>query len=273
MMTYYAGNRSEAERLLGRTVRLGLESKMFDPQTLVLLSFVRLEMDDRRGLLLCQDDFLRLQDKQPDNNRLRRLGQYIQIASLLMQQRADEVHGATAALADLTHDSEFDFESAGNMLALLSHMVRRKLPYRTAEDLVRRVGLRFCSNRSVTEILCASAAAHPPYSDEIRSAQTRILEITENAVTMSMEGRSAAAMQTLLEHGRLTLNVRLIDNALQLLQKHATRLDDADNFHQAFMDLRQRAGAGNRKVTLGNQRRVAGGLNIRSGGRPNPRKG
>ena len=80
------------------------------------------------------------------------------------------------------------------------------------------------------------------------------------------------ALQSLLDHGRKTLNVRLIDNALQLIHKHRTRLIDADALHHAFLDLRRSAGAGNRKVTLGNQRRLAGGLILRTGARPQQRK-
>jgi CheY-like chemotaxis protein/cytochrome c-type biogenesis protein CcmH/NrfG len=67
MMTYYAGSHVEAEKLLDKTTRLGLESKMFDCQTLVLLAFTRLEIGDRKGLQRCHDDFARLMERNPDS--------------------------------------------------------------------------------------------------------------------------------------------------------------------------------------------------------------
>jgi len=63
---------AEAEKILGQCARLGLESKMFDCQTLVLLAFARLECSDRKGLQHCRDDFVRLIDRDEKNLRLQR---------------------------------------------------------------------------------------------------------------------------------------------------------------------------------------------------------
>jgi cytochrome c-type biogenesis protein CcmH/NrfG len=157
MMMFYAGDHGDAEKLLSRTVRLGLESKMFDCQTLVLLSFTRLEQDDRRGMQHCLDDAARILEKQPENRRIRRLVHVVTIVNLLIQQKFAEVLGAIQGLADLVLDTEFDFESAGNLLALLTHMHNRKVEFASAAAVVESVGLRFCSNRSVTEMLAACA--------------------------------------------------------------------------------------------------------------------
>ena len=272
MMTFYAGNHAEAERLLTRTARMGLESKMFDCQTLVLLAYTRLELDDRKGLQVCADDVARLLEKNPDNGRVRRLANFVTIANLLMQQKIPEVTGATAALANLAQDSEFDFESAGNMLALLAYLALRQVEFTAAAEVVKTVGLRFCSNRSVTEMLASCAGAHPPFEALVREAQTTVLEYAESAITLSMEGDPASAIGNLLERGRETLNVRLIDNAYQLLQKHAAKISTHDALKARILELRQRAGAGNRKITLGNSKRQAGGMVMRSGGRPPAKK-
>ncbi len=272
MMTFYAGNHADAERLLTRTTRMGLESKMFDCQTLVLLAFTRLELDDRKGLQVCADDVARLLEKSPDNGRISRLANFVNIANLLMQQKIPEVTGATAALANLAMDSEFDFESAGNMLALLAYLAVRQVEFADAAGVVKTVGLRFCSNRSVTEMLAACATAHAPYAALVRDAQNQVLEFAESAITLSMAGDPAAAIGNLLERGKETLNIRLIDNAYQLLQKHATKLTAHDALKTRILELRQRAGAGNRKITLGNSKRQAGGLVMRSGGRPPAKK-
>lgn len=49
MMTYYSGDRKEAEKVLDRTTRIGLDSKMFDAQTTVLLALARLESGDKKA--------------------------------------------------------------------------------------------------------------------------------------------------------------------------------------------------------------------------------
>jgi predicted Zn-dependent protease len=268
MMTFYAGNHAEAERLLARTTRMGLESKMFDCQTLVLLAYTRLELNDRKGLQVCLDDMSRLVDRNPHNGRMRRLANFVTIANLLIQLKIPEVSRATAALAELVLDSEFDFESAGNMLALLAHISLRRIEFSRAPEIVKTVALRFCSNRSVTEMLASCAAAHPPYEVLVREAQTMVLGHAESAITLSMAGNPASAIDNLLQQGRETLNVRLIDNAYQLLQKHAGKVSDSDGLKTRILELRQRAGAGNRKITLGHSRRQAGGMVMRSGGRP-----
>ena len=53
MMAWYAGEREEGIELLDRATRIGLDSKMYDPQALVLLAFARLDDNDQRRLLHC----------------------------------------------------------------------------------------------------------------------------------------------------------------------------------------------------------------------------
>ena len=85
MMTYYAGDRQEAEKILDRTARLGLDSKMFDCQTLVLLACTRLENGDGKGLQRCRDDFARLIEKDPKNERHQRLSGIVEVLSSIQQ--------------------------------------------------------------------------------------------------------------------------------------------------------------------------------------------
>jgi CheY-like chemotaxis protein len=264
MMTYYAGDQVEARRLLDRATRVGLESKLFDPQTVVLLALSRLGIEDRRGLQRCQDDFVRLLEKYPDNRRIRRLAGIVDMAIALQRQETANVLDAVPAMAeDITH-IDFDYESAGNLLALLTHMRLRNVHFYDAELAVKTMGMRFCSNRSVTELLAACAAAHVPYARHIRNAQAAVLELAESAMAHSRAGNITTAVQTLLVHAQSTLNVRLIDNAYQLLVRNSTKVNDFELLKAKALQLRTRAGAGNRRVLLGNQRRLPGGLMLRS---------
>ena len=264
MMTYYSGDHAEAERLLTRTTRMGLDSKMFDCQTLVLLAFTRLELEDRKGLHVCSDDFGRLVERDPNNHRVVRLAHFVTVINLLMQREHARVVHEAQLLAGLITTADFDFESAGNMLALLAQMHLHGVGFDAAAQVVQTIGIRFCSNRSVTEMLVSCAQAHPPYAELVRTAQSQAMSLAEAAMAQSMAGNPAAAIEALLQHGRATLNVRLIDNAAQLLQKHATLLAARDDLRATVRELKNLAGAGNRKLTLGNQRRQAGGLVLRT---------
>lgn len=266
MMTYYAGDHVEAEKLLDRTVRLGLESKMFDSQCLVLLAFARLEGGDRKGLQRCTDDFNRLIEKSPDSPRLKRLADIVLALGLIQQSQFAQSVDAVRGLAKTVGNSEFDFESATNVLALVAQLAKRTIQLYEVEAVVETIGLRFCSNRSQTELLAACAKAHPPYAERMQTCQAQVLEIAEAAMALSLAGDPAAAVEKLVQHGRTTLNARLIDNAHQVLLKHTGKIPNASELAADLQDLRAKYGLQSVKAAMGEQRRQSGGLVLRTGG-------
>jgi hypothetical protein len=270
MMTYYAGDHTEAEKLLDRTTRLGLDSKMFDCQTLVLLAFTRLELADRKGLQRCHDDFLRLIEKFPDNTRQLRLAEIVATLNLIQQSQFAQTVESVRAMGRTVKNPDFDFEAASNLLALLAHLATKAIQLDDVETIVETVGLRFCHNRSLTELLAASAQLHPPYADRIRACQAKVLEFAEVAMALSMGGNPTAAVKNLILHGRDTLNARLIDNAYQVLQKHAAKIDGMQILEAEVQVLRAKNGSTGGKASLGEQKRQAGGLVLRTGTRAQP---
>jgi CheY-like chemotaxis protein/cytochrome c-type biogenesis protein CcmH/NrfG len=268
MMTYYSGNHAEAEKLLDKTTRLGLESKMFDCQTLVLLAFTRLESGDRKGLQRCHDDFARLIERNPDMPRVKRLADIVVALNLIQQHQFAQSVEAVRGLAKTVTSSEFDFESASNVLALMAQLAHKAIQLEDVESVVDTIGLRFCSNRSQTELLAASAVAHTPYVASMRAAQTKVLEMAETAMTLSMSGNPTAAVKNLILHGKETLNARLIDNAHQVLLKHAAKIQDAEVLSASLQELRSKFGLHHVKASLGEQKRQAGGLVLRTGSGP-----
>jgi Flp pilus assembly protein TadD len=268
MMTYYAGDHVEAEKLLDHTVRMGLESKMFDAQSLVLLALTRLESGDRKGLQRCYDDFKRLIDRDADNVRLQRLSEIVAALNLIQQHQFAQAVESVRSLTQRVAEPDFDFESASNMLALLAQLASKAIRLDEMNTRVTALGMRFCSNRSQTELLAASAAAHPPFQECLRACQTTVLEFAETAMALSMGGNPTAAVKNLILHGKDTLNARLIDNAYQVLQKHAAKIADATELSEAVQALRAAYGTGHAKASLGEQKRQAGGLALRTGARP-----
>jgi CheY-like chemotaxis protein len=274
MMTYYAGDHKEAEQLLDKTVRMGLDSKMFDPQTLVLLAFTRLELNDRKGLQRCYDDFLRLQERQSDNPRLLRLTSIVQTLNLIMQSQFAASVESVRELCKAIRTPEFDFESASNLVVLMCHLATRSIQLDEVDAVISTLGLRFCNNRSLTELLTGSAKLHPPYEERLRECQTKVLEMAEVAMALSMSGNPTAAVKNLVLHGRETLSARLIDNAWQVLQKHGAKIADVEAIRAEVQELRKLGGVSqaSNKATLGDPKRQAGGLALRTGTQASPEK-
>ena len=265
MMTYYAGDLAEAERLLDRTARLGLESKMFDSQSLVLLAFSRLESGDRKGLQRCHDDFNRLIDKNPDNPRLKRLAEIVVVLHLIQQNQFAQAVEAVRGLASTVRDSAFDFESASNVLALVAQLTSKTIQLHEIESVVDTIGLRFCSNRSQTELLAACARTHPPYAERMQVCQAQVLAMAEAAMAQSLSGDPTAAVNALVQDGRATLNARLIDNAYQVLLKHGAKITNAPALNSDLQQLRAQFGIQSTKAAMGEQTRQSGGLVLRTG--------
>jgi hypothetical protein len=163
---------------------------------------------------------------------------------------------------------EFDFESASNLIALMAQLANKAIQLDDVESVVETVGLRFCNNRSLTELLAASAMAHEPYVERLRACQAKVLEFAEVAMALSMGGNPTAAVKNLILHGKDTLNARLIDNAHQVLQKHEAKIEDVATLSAEVQMLRTKNGTNSSKPSLGEQKRQAGGLALRTGTRP-----
>lgn len=268
MMSYYSGDRKEAEITLDRTVRLGLDSKMFDCQTLVLLAFMRLETADRKGLQRCRDDFARLIERNPDSPRHQRLSYIVDALQLLEQRQYAQVLQVVRELCARIKEPEFDFESASNLIALLSQLADKAIQLDEVDTVVDTLGLRFAGTRALSELLAGSAAVYPAYAERIRLAHAQILKYAENAMSMSMGGDPKAAVKNLVLHGRSTLSGKLIETAYLVLHRYASKITDAHELTDMVHDLRSRYSTQITRPALGEQKRQAGGLTLRTGGKP-----
>lgn len=265
MMSYYAGEYKAAEAALDRTARMGLDSKMFDSQTLVLLAFVRLASGDRKGLQRCRDDFARLIERQPDNARHQRLCEVVDALQLIEKGQFAQTLAAVRSLCGRIKAPEFDFESASNLLALLSQMATRAIQLDEVGDVVDTIGLRFAGTRVLAELLAGAAAAHEPYAQRIRDAHGRVLKLAETAMSLSMGGDPQGAVLDLVQHGQETLSGKLIETAYLVLHRYADTISDYAQLSERVDALRTRYGTQITRASLGEQKRQAGGLTLRTG--------
>lgn len=268
MMTYYAGDSKEAEKILDQTTRLGLDSKMFDCQTLVLLAFARLESGDRKGLQRCRDDFVRLIERNPGSKRHQRLSNIVEALSSIQQHQFAQALDAVRAMTKAVPSPDFDFEAASNLLALMAQLANKAIQLDEVESVVETLGMRFCTSRPLSELLAAAAAVHEPYAIRVRDAHTQILKLAEHAMLLSMDGDPRAAVKNLIFHGNSTLNGKLIETAHLVLHRYADKIEDAPSLNEVVQDLRTRYCTNISRSALGEQKRQAGGLTLRTGGAP-----
>jgi tetratricopeptide (TPR) repeat protein len=232
MLAYYSGEKSEGVELLDRASRLGLDSKMFDPQALLLLAFARLDNNDQRGLQRTVEQLTRLRDRSHDPARPHRLLHMAESLLALQQQQTARAQDDVRRLANDVLTPTFDFESACNLLALMNRLVARSLPLFEAEAAVDAMALRFCTNRAMTELLACAAAGAGDHAQRIRAGQAEVLRITQEAMKLSLKGDPQGTVEQLLDAGERTGNAKLIESAHQVLQRYSERMSG----HPALME-------------------------------------
>jgi CheY-like chemotaxis protein len=264
MTRFYAGDRAAAEETLAQAVLIGLDSKLFDPQTLVLLGFVRLVAGDRKGLKRCQADVDKLCKRNEGDARYRRLAAVVDVLILLQDQQFARTLEAIRAMIRDIDDPDFDFESATNLISLLAQLAQSTIQLDEVEAVIDKLGMRFCTSRAMSELLAGAASAFPAYAERLHASSARVLKLAEHAMTLSLGGDPSAAVQDLLAHGAETHNGKLIETAHLVLQRYAEKIKNLAQLQDAVQALRERYGTLHFKPVLpGEPKRQAGGLSLR----------
>ncbi|WP_066255537.1 response regulator [Hydrogenophaga flava] len=240
MLAYYAGDREEGIALLDRATRLGIDSKMYDPQALVLLAFARLDAGDRKGMAQVVDQLQRLRERSFEPERPYRLLEFVKTIEALLHQQNNRVIDDIRHLVKQGATPEFDFEMATNLLGLMGRASTRGLPLSVAEarTAVEQLDMRFCTSRAMSELLAAAATGQEDYARIAHECHTRVLKITEQAMTLSIKGDPRGTVMRLLQEGESTLNAKLIESAHQVLLRHSARIPDFEELNQRVDAMR-----------------------------------
>jgi CheY-like chemotaxis protein len=276
MMAYHAGDREEGVELLDRATRIGLDSKLFDPQALVLLSFAWLDKNDRRSLVRCAEQLQRLDMRQPGTPRLQRMVDVVQTLLALQEQRTAYVLDEVRRLSKMVREPHFDLVSAGNLLALMTRLARRSIQLYEVHAAVEAMGQRFCTSRAMTELLVCTAGGWEEYAQCIRAAHAEIIKHAEQAMSMSLNGEPQHAVEALLEHGERTLNAKLIESAHLVLQRYTGSISDEAALTGRAQKLRVRYRTTDIHAGLGEQAhtgRAAGGVALPGAYKPPSNEG
>jgi len=265
MLAFYLGETDEATKALERATLMGISSKMFDFQTIVLLAVTRFTARDSKGLQRCLDNMNHALEKASGSVRLQRFARVIAIFNLMLQRQVAQVVAEVRAMAKDIKDGNFDFECASNMVAMLAHLTAAELQLDAAEGWIDALALRFCTTRSLSELLARAGQAHPPYATRIREQHNAITALAEQAMSHSLAGEPRAAARALLSAGARTMNAKLIDMARMVLQRHAEKITDATDLLGMADELKQRYGTCPALAPLAaDSGRQSGGLVLRA---------
>lgn len=265
MLAFYMGEKEEAAKALDRATLLGLTSKMFDHQSLMLLAFARYQLKDTQGVRRCIEQLQTAYEQRNYAPRFRRFLDVAKTLLLLMNKQLAAVVGEMRRLFDGLDDPGLDTEAACNLLSLLAEVAKAELELEEAPGWVHRLALRYCTQKSVTELLAGAASRHPAYADLVRGGHQRVGELAQQAMAHAVAGNPTAAIKALIAHGGTTLNTKLMDTARLALQRYRGKVTGAPELEALVQEQLQRYARASQMPPLGQPTgRSAGGLSLRT---------
>lgn len=263
-LAYYQGESAEALRYLEHTLSLGVQSKLFDALSLVLIALLRFDAGDAPGVLAMHQQLGQYRQRYPESLRLRRLEL---AARLLVDLQQGQQEAAVADLGQLSLQvgaDDFDLESANVLISLWSRVPDEWVPAARHEALVERIAMRFCTSKAIAEILVGSARRADRDEAVIRRCQSQISRMAEQAMDRALRGDASGAAQTLLAQGESTLNAKLLEMAGHIARRHRETVGDADALCvKATAILQRTCRAGNLIAGIQRSGRSPGGLQLR----------
>jgi CheY-like chemotaxis protein/Tfp pilus assembly protein PilF len=240
LLAFYYGDPKEAADVLAKASRLGLNSRIYDLQGLVLLAMVQFDLGDRRGLAQSMNAMQAARSGQQTSARLRRFEQVIAVLHTLQERRvAETVNEARALIAEISVPN-FEFEAACNLVAALARLSGQELSLDDAPDEIRKLALRFAVSKTTTELLVRASIKHKPFEEIIRRAYENISARAEEAVSKTIAGAPGEAVTLLLSHAETTLNAKLIDLAMHTIERHRERIEGAEQLYDKTKLLHSR---------------------------------
>jgi CheY-like chemotaxis protein len=265
MLAFWMGQHAESKPTLERSARIGLHSKMFDVQTLVLLALMHFDGRDDKDFKRNHEHLSRALERQPQSVRLQRFVATSAALKALIDGQFDTGLVHVRGLADGIAAEDFDFEAASNLLALLARLPGAGVDLPQSDTWITAVARRFCVSKASTDLLCVAARAHEPHVLLVRAGHVHIGQLAEQAMAHSVKGSHAAAVKSLMARGSETLNTKLVDLAGMVLNRHAAKIDDAAAMAERVDELKRRFCGRSAQVALGgSSTRAAGAITLRT---------
>lgn len=265
MMSYYLGDRAGARDALGRAVQLGVDSKLFDYQSLMLYAFSCFSEGDSKGIERCLTDLSRILEREPDNQRLLRFQRVTQaLLSIARRQVSDAVNEVRSMAREITSPS-LDFEAACNLAGLIATLASTSIELDDGATWIQALGMRYAHTRGLAQLLGSSCNIQEDFSEQIRACLPTINHIAEDAIAKSLNGDAAGAVQLLVTQASASLNTKLLDLAQQVLLRHKEAVSHGEELQRQIDELRPRCAASQPRAQLGSDsERAPGGLSLRT---------
>lgn len=264
MLSYYLGDKTEAIGLLERSARLGLGSKMFDAQTLVLLAMQRFEIDEPRLFKGFLQDLKRMFERNPESVRLRRMMTTLSVLNTYLDQGKEAGVEALMQLADAVLLPDFDFEAACNLLSISVLLQEVKVELPDLGGVVTKIGMRFGTSKAMTDLLVSAAKKLPAFAESLTASNTEVMRQLDVGLSYSRNGDPAKSVLALTTAGSSTLNAKMVETAWRVLKRYEASIPNAAEMAQTLEPLRQSLGTAYNKPVLGDRNmRQSGGVSLR----------
>lgn len=237
---FYAGERSEALRMLERAMSQGLRSKLFDMLSLVLIGLMRFDNKDFKGFKYAHDALSAALERAAGSIRLQRFELVFRGLACLLERRVGQAMVIAREFTEHASAGNFDLEAASLLTALWIRLSSQEVELEEMMPILQGLGMRHCTTKASTEILVAMAETHQGAAEQFRECHQQIFNVAETAMRHSLRGSAKIAVELLIQQGERTRNSKLIDMAGLVLKRHAEKIDTAPQLAEQIEDLASR---------------------------------
>ncbi|MED5619194.1 response regulator [Ideonella sp. BN130291] len=240
VLAFYYGNQDEAAEALARATNIGVSSKAYDMQGLVLLAALQYDKRETRQLALSQATMKRVLREAPNSARLNRFAGVVDALHCLATRKVPEAVMQVRQMLGSVTEPQFDFEAACNLLMVATRLYAEETKLDDIEHSMDVLARRFAVSKTTCEMLVSAARHQPELAGPIRLGYAHISALAESAVSLSVAGKPQAAVMDLLSQAEQTLNSKLLDLAAHTLERHRAAIPDAPRVQERIDALRSR---------------------------------
>jgi CheY-like chemotaxis protein len=240
VLAFYYGNQADAAEALQRATNVGVSSKAYDMQGLVLLAALQYDRRETRQLALSQATMKRVLREAPNSARLNRFAAVVDCLHFLASRRVPDAVMQIRQMLGTVTEPQFDFEAACNLLMLVTRLYAEETRLDDLDHPVNLMARRFAVSKTTCEMLVSAARHQEELAGPIRLGYAHISALAEAAVSLSVAGQPQAAVRELLTQSEQTLNSKLLDLAAHTLQRHRAAIPDAAQLQERIDALRTR---------------------------------
>ncbi|KPF46621.1 hypothetical protein IP87_12745 [beta proteobacterium AAP121] len=263
ILVFYTGDQAESMKILGQVVdRGGLLSPDFDHHVLLLLAVAAFKQRQPEALTELRTQLQKAleehqllhqaapsagseagADPQTLTRRLQRYARLLDsMQAALRGDNGQALQLMEAAHAAMSH-SDTAVDAAIGLLLVLSTLCQANVFIPQAPAWVRSAGLRYCTNKQVTEMLARACEGFEPLTEPVRAAHAHINTLTRDALGAAVAGQPRQAVLQLIEAVEATRNLKLHEVAVATLERHKARIDQPEVLHDRLDALRVHCGA------------------------------